>query len=187
MLGVAVPSHKQATHAAPPPPPHKQIILGPIQEFSLLPMVMFDKCLLARKHSLLKGRKKKKIQFCHLLRALHMLLEDKGPINSNFFIGLILVKANLCPCWAQPWEAGRADIKEKCRPVQETRTNQICLNDSPKTPHTFTSPCTGSVSAPEVLSWVHWCSSQRSVYFILFFYFLKRHGNVPTLIAKVGC
>lgn len=69
---------------------------------------MFDKCLLARKHALPK--RKQKIKFCYLLRALHMSLRDKGQQIQIFLIGLILVQANLCPCWAQLCEARRANI-----------------------------------------------------------------------------
>lgn len=46
--------HKQAMHVVSF---RKQIVLGPLQEFPLLPMVMFDKCLLARK-TFYAGKKK---------------------------------------------------------------------------------------------------------------------------------
>ena len=48
----------------------------PLQEFLPSSMVMFDKCLV--QENTLCQKEAKKIKFCYLPRALHMLLWDKG-------------------------------------------------------------------------------------------------------------
>lgn len=45
------------------------------QDFFMPPMVMFD---VSTGKKTCFAKRKQKIQFCHLLRALHMLLEDKA-------------------------------------------------------------------------------------------------------------